>query len=117
LIHAAQTQPFSARALQKIGDKNSVGLTQDYGSRLAYWGWKNISSWPTHGDLIYHNDLRGAHDGRDFGKQFEELALKKELFLVTDLSDLALQPFLQEKLLEYPVFAKGNGYVIYDISQ
>ncbi|MBK8419707.1 glycosyltransferase family 39 protein [Candidatus Villigracilis saccharophilus] len=102
---------------EKIGDKNSVGLTQDYGSRLAYWGWKNISSWPTHGDLIYHNDLRGAHDGRDFEKQFEELALKKKLFLVTDFSDLALQPFLQEKLLEYPVFAKGNGYVIYDISQ
>ena len=100
---------------RRVGDKTIVGLTQDYGSRLAYWGWKKIISWPTHGDLIYRNDLRGGQ--RDFEKQFEELTLGRELFVVTDFADLALQPFLQEKLAEYPIFAEGNGYIIYDIGQ
>ena len=102
-----------AEISEKIGDKNTAGLTQDYGSRLAYWGWKNITSWPTHGDLIYHDDLRGAQ--RDVAKQFANIVLTKDLFLVTDFNDLALQPFLKEKLSTYPIFAEGDGYVIYNL--
>ena len=104
-----------AEISEKVGDSNLAGLTQDYGSRLAYWGWKNITSWPTYGDLIYQNDRSGAQP--DVEKRFDELILKKDLFLVTDFADLARQPFLQEKLSSYPVFAKGNGYIIYDIGQ
>jgi hypothetical protein len=51
----------------------------------------------------------------DFEKQFEELALKKDLFLVTDFDELDRQPFLKDKLAEYPVFAHGDGYIIYDL--
>ena len=75
-----------AEISEKIGDKNTAGLTQDYGSRLAYWGWKNLTSWFTYGDLIYHDDLRGAQS--DFEQQFESIASKKELFLVTDFDEL-----------------------------
>jgi hypothetical protein len=103
-----------AEISQKIGDKNVAGLTQDYGSRLAYWGWKDITSWPTSGDLNYHVDLRGAQ--RDFEQQFESIAAKKELFLVTDFVELKLQPSLKEKLSGYPIFAEGDGYVIYDLA-
>jgi hypothetical protein len=92
---------------------NLAGLTQDYGSRLAYWGWLPITSWPTFGDLNYHQDLRGAQD--DFEKQFEQLALKKELFIVTDFDELDRQPLLKQKLTLFPVFAQGDGYVIYDL--
>jgi hypothetical protein len=92
---------------------NLAGLTEDYGSRLAYWGWRTITPWPTFGDLNYHEDLRGAQT--DFEKQFEELALKKDLFLVTDFDELERQPFLQAKLAQYTVFAQGDGYIIYDL--
>ncbi|MBC7877142.1 MAG: glycosyltransferase family 39 protein [Anaerolineales bacterium] len=102
-----------AEISEKIGDSKAAGLTQDYGSRLAYWGWQNITSWPTYGDLIYHDDLRGAQ--RDFEKQFENIVLTKELFLVTDFDDLARQPFLKEKLSTYLIFAEGDGYVIYNL--
>ncbi len=98
---------------EKAGDNKLAGLTQDYGSRLAYWGWKNIAAWPSYGDLLYRENLRGAQD--DFENQFEELALKRDLFLVTDFNDLKRQPLLQEKLSAYPVFAEGNGYIIYDM--
>ena len=104
-----------AEIAEKVGENTLAGLTQDYGQRLAYWGWKNVNSWPTHGDLIYRNDLLGAQ--RDFESQFEELALTKDFFVVTDFTDLALQPFLEQKLSQYPIFAEGDGYVIYDLHE
>jgi len=103
-----------AEISEKIGDKNAAGLTQDYGSRLAYWGWKGITSWPTYGDLFYHDDLRGAKS--DFEQQFTALALNKELFLVTDFDELKRQPLLKEKLSGYSVFAAGDGYIIYNLT-
>lgn len=102
-----------AEISEKIGDKNTAGLTQDYGSRLAYWGWKNLTAWPTYGDLVYHDDLRGAQT--DFEEQFANIVSKKELFVVTDFNDLNRQPFLKEKLKAYPIFAEGDGYIIYDL--
>ena len=89
---------------------NLAGLTQDYGSRFAYWGWTYITSWPTYGDLLYSSERGGK---RDFDEQFAEIATKKNLFLVTDFNDLSRQPLLQAKLEAYPVFAEGDGYVIY----
>ncbi len=96
-----------------VGDANLAGLTEDYGQRLAYYGWLNSINWPTSGDLNYHDDLRGAQ--RDFDEMFAELALKKDLFIVTDFDELSRQPFLQEKLSQYPVFAEGEGYIIYNL--
>jgi hypothetical protein len=97
-----------------LGDRNVVGLTQDYGSRLAYWGWVNPTSWPTYGDLVYHADLRGAEN--DFEQSFAAVASKKELFLVTDFDELNRQPLLKEKLSGYLIFAKNDGYGIYDLT-
>jgi len=104
-----------AEISEKIGDKNTAGLTQDYGSRLAYWGWETLTSWQTYGDLVYHDDLRGAQS--DFEQQFESIAAKKELFLVTDFDQLNRQPFLKEKLSGYSIFAEGDGYIIFDLTQ
>jgi 4-amino-4-deoxy-L-arabinose transferase-like glycosyltransferase len=107
------------RVWQEIGQKadgyNLAGLTQDYGSRLAYWGWLFVTPWPTLGDVNYHSDLRGAQG--DFEEQFNDLALKKDLFIVTDFEELYRQPFLKEKLSQFPIFAQGNGYIIYEIKK
>jgi hypothetical protein len=103
-----------AEISEKIGDKSTAGLTQDYGSRLAYWGWKDSISWPTYGDLLYHEDLRGAQS--NFEQQFESIASKKELFLVTDFNELDRQPVLKEKLSGYSIFAEGDGYIIYNLT-
>ncbi len=116
IINSVDYRPDAAmwaEISEELGDSKAAGLTQDYGSRLAYWGWRDITSWPTYGDVIYHDDLRGAQ--RDVQKQFANIVLTKELFLVTDFDDLARQPFLKEKLSAYPVFAEGDGYVIYNL--
>jgi len=100
---------------EKIGDKNVAGLTQDYGMRLVYWGWKSVTAWPVSGDLNYHNE-RGAQF--EFEEQFDKLTGKKEIFLVTDFDELNRQPFLKEGLYSgYPIFAQGEGYIIFDLRQ
>ena len=93
-------------------DYNLGGLTQDYGARMAYWGWQNIGSWPSYGDLLYSSERGG---NQKFEEQFNAIISKKELFIVTDFKDFELQPFLREKLKTYPIFAEGDGYVIYQL--
>lgn len=105
---------FWAEIGQAVDGHGVAGLTQDYGARMAYWGWQYITVWPTHGDLIYRDHLLGAQ--HDFEKRFDAVAAKKDLFLVTDFTELDLQPFLKERLMTYPIFAEGDGYVIYDIN-
>jgi hypothetical protein len=100
---------------QKVDGYTAAGLTQDYGSRMAYWGWTYIISWPTYGDLLYHDNMLGAQ--QDFEEQFANIAAKKDLFIVTDFADLNLQPFLKEKLNTYPIFAEDAGYVIYNLME
>jgi 4-amino-4-deoxy-L-arabinose transferase-like glycosyltransferase len=90
-----------------------VALTQDYGSRLVYWGWLDPVVWPLSGDILYHSGLRGAR--QDFEKRFSDLALKRDFFLVTLPVELQLQPLLAERLAAYPVYRQGDGYVIYDL--
>ena len=92
---------------------NLAGLTQDYGSRVAYWGWRNITAWPSYGDILYGSERSGAE--LDFEAQFAEVAAKKDLFLVTDFNDLSRQPLLESKLKTYPIFAEGDGYLIYNL--
>lgn len=101
----------------EIGEKlrhgpNVVALTQDYGSRLAYWGWQNSIAWPNSGDMEY-GAVRGGSIG--FEELFTKLTLGNTYFLVTDFEELGRQPALQERLGGYAVYAEGDGYVIYDL--
>jgi hypothetical protein len=99
---------------QMLGhDSRAVALTQDYGMRLAFWGWLDTAQWPLAGDLSYHEDLRGAQ--ADFEERFKILASKRDFFLVTLPDELKAQPMLKERLATYPIFAEGDGYVIYDL--
>ena len=97
-----------------VRDFRVVALTQDYGSRLAYWGWAGAANWPDLSDIEYHA-LRGG--GGTFEKSFARLTKNKELFLVTDLADFARQPDLQVRLSQFEIFAEGEDYVIYDLME
>jgi hypothetical protein len=101
-----------AQINQKVGDHTLAGLTQDYGERLAYWGWKTAANWPQYGDLIYRKDRGGNFD---FDETFAELTANKDYFLVTDFDQLKKQPLLKEKLSQYPVIFSADGYTIFDL--
>lgn len=100
-----------------IGDKlghgsGVVALTQDYGQRLNYWGWQNAEIWPNSGDIDYH-ELRGA--SFDLASHFKQLTNGKSYFLVTDFDELNRQADLKQKLETLPIYAQGDGYIIYDL--
>ena len=91
-----------------------VALTSDYALPLAYWGWTSAANWPDSSDIEYHA-LRGGT--ASFEKSFARLTKNKDIFLVTDLTDLKHQPDLQARLSGFAVFAEGDGYIIYDLEQ
>jgi len=104
---------YWAEIREVVGSQASVvTLTEDYGLRMAYWGWMKATIWPSSGDL-YQADARGNQ--RDIERLFAETAAKKSLFLVTDLEDFAKQKELQALLAGYPVLVQGDGYLIYDL--
>ena len=105
------------RMWTEIGERlqhgpNVVALTQDYGSRLAYWGWQNSIIWPNSGDIDYRQARGGSIE---FEELFENLTLGNKYFLVTDFEELQRQPTLRERLGEYGIFAQADGYVIFDL--
>lgn len=92
---------------------NVVALTQDYGSRLDYWGWQNTRNWPYAGDINYRK-LRG--NSFEFYKLFNNLTQGKQFFLVTDFTELNRQPQLLQQLIRLPVYRQADGYTIYNLS-
>jgi hypothetical protein len=90
-----------------------IALTQDYGSRLEYWGWRRFSNWPYSGDTAYANIRGGVFT---FDDLFERYSAKMSYFLVTDFEEFNRQPQLKERLFSfYPVYAEGDGYLIFDL--
>ncbi|HMN61588.1 MAG TPA: hypothetical protein PJ988_14545, partial [Anaerolinea sp.] len=105
---------FWAGLAEKMGrDAAVVGITQDYGARLEYYGWITPANWLTAAEF----DLRrSAGQQFDLPALFKEMTAGKQFFLVTMPEELALQPEVKQ-LLEnsYPLFAEGPGYQIYDL--
>jgi hypothetical protein len=103
---------------EQIGQKFDEGtrviaLTQDYGSRLQYWGWRTVSTWPYTGDVGYANIRGGVFT---FDDLFNRYSSKMQYFLVTDFEEFNRQPRLKERLVNtYPVVFQGDGYLIFDL--
>ena len=90
-----------------------IALTQDYGSRLQYWGWRTASTWPYVGDVGYANMRGGVFS---FDDLFNQYSSKMRYFLVTDFDEFNRQPQLKERLISsYPISFQGDGYLIFDL--
>jgi len=87
-----------------------IGLTQDYGYDLMYWGWRKVDLWPLATDLA---DVKNG--GRDPAARFADLTGGDRYFLVTAFGQLDHQPELKKILQGYPVAVQGDGFVVYDL--
>jgi hypothetical protein len=97
-------------------DVSVIALTSDYGYPLFYYSWISASYWPYTGDTALRQ-LAGMVTP-EFAQQFKDTTAGKEYFVVTDLTELENQPDLKNYLASnYPVFEKGDGYIIYDLLQ
>jgi hypothetical protein len=89
-----------------------IGLTQDYGYDLMYWGWRKVDLWPL------DTDLSSVKNGsKDPAAQFVELTGGEDYFLVTAFGQLDHQPNLKKILQGYPVAVQGDGFVLYDLGK
>lgn len=95
-------------------DGKIIALTQDYGYRLMYYGWRKVILWPNRGELNVSR-LRGSE--KEFQEYFSKRTEGMSYFLITAFNQFNDQPDLQEYLKgHYPVVAQGVGYLIYDLA-
>lgn len=87
-----------------------MALTHDYGYRLMLYGWRKVSLWPLTTGLS-----EARNPNKNDAEQFAELTEGMDYFLVTAFGQLEKQPDLKKILDAYPIAAKGDGYVLYDL--
>jgi hypothetical protein len=105
---------FWAGIGDKLGrDGGVIGLTEDYGYRLAYWGWQGADNWFTSADI----GLRYlAGQNIDLLQTFKHDTAGKKYFLVTMFGELDKELAVKNLLYKnYPIFAQGQYYVIFDL--
>lgn len=95
-------------------DGKIVALTQDYGYRLMYYGWRKVILWPNRGEIKL-SVLRGSP--KDFEDYFTKRTEEKRYFLITAFNQFEDQPELQTLLYaNYPIAAQGQGYLIFNLA-
>ena len=107
---------FWASVGDKLGHTDGadvVGLTEDYGYRLAYWGWQGTNNWFTSADL----GLRYlAGQNVNILQNFKHDTAGKKYFLVTMFGELDNEPTIKDLLYkDYPIYAQGKYYTIFDL--
>lgn len=96
-------------------DGKIVALTQDYGYRFMYYGWRKVTLWPIVGERELAR-LRG--NNKEFQDFFNNRVEGKRYFLITAFNQYEKQPDLVETLEQgYTLVSKGTGYEIYDLEQ
>ncbi len=100
---------------EKLGDNSVVSLTEDYGTRLSYWGWKPTIHWMSLGDITYR-ELGGQE--LDVNVLFLEAIGGRDLFLVTDFSELDRQTEVKNILYQgFTILEESDRYIIFDLRQ
>lgn len=90
-----------------------IGLVQNYGFNLAYWGWIDTTTWPYQSDLAVR-DMAG--DSLDLVKWFDKQIVGKDFFVVTMFNEFNSQPQIVGLLnANYPVYRQTADYLIYDL--
>jgi len=117
-------QDFHAEPLGwvKIGrelptDGRIIAITQDYGYRLAYYGGRSVSLWPSVQDQAYA-ELRGHNTSPNIADVFAERTDGFHYFLVTNMSELEAQSDLEAYLRQnFPIVHEGDGYLLFDLQE
>ncbi|MEW5870854.1 MAG: glycosyltransferase family 39 protein [Chloroflexota bacterium] len=94
-------------------DGKTIAITQEFGFRLLYYGWRKLDLWPNV-DQIELRDLRGK--SREFEEYFAKQVKGKRYFLITDFNEFDNQPVLKQYLYDnYPIIQQRDGYILFDL--
>ena len=90
-----------------------IALSEDYGYRLAYWGWLTPVNWMSTDDIHLRTE-----SGQVFNIQqyFDSTVRDKDYFLVTLQDEFHLQTDLKNALMtKYPVVQQSQRYLLFDL--
>lgn len=113
--YQAEVSFWEAKGEQLGHDKKVIGLLSDYGYPLSYWGWMNVTAWPSSADLALRALAGNVID--------ETLNIEKDLsgqdyFVVTEMEEVKLHPelftYLSGHFLKIEASQKA---IIYDLNQ
>jgi hypothetical protein len=97
-------------------DSRIAVLSQNYGNRIAFYGWITPKVWLEVKDQE-HADMQGAISD-PFQEAFRDFIEGVDYFIVTNLQELRRQEKLHDKLYNtYSIHAEGGGFVIFDLNK
>jgi hypothetical protein len=98
-------------------DGKTIGLVQQYGHLLMYYGWVEVQLWPVSGELDLA-ELRGNSNIDDFPTFFNIKTEGMDYFLITSFNQFERQNELYDYLYEnYPIYEEGTSYLIFDLKE
>jgi hypothetical protein len=93
-----------------------IALSQDYGFRLAYYGWIVVQPYQGIDKSLSEKSEIGISE--DDSVLFAELMDRYDAFIITRMDDFRDDPFLSGELdNHYHLLTEGGGYRIYDLHE
>ncbi len=101
-------------------DGGYIGMTNDYNTRLIYYGWLSVTQWPHVSDMQMLAQAGQNYDTSYLDlNQFNNMTKGYRYFIVTETGELDAQPALKKYLydnyplvkvnkFDFPVFDLGN---------
>jgi len=108
------------RFWQKLGDelgpdKRVTGLLVDYGYRLSYWGWMNVSPWMGSADI---NLRELAGEPVDYQSALQDTVNSNDYFVVTQMDELDRQEGLEDYLRShFKLIRENDEVIIFDLRE
>jgi hypothetical protein len=97
-----------------------IGMTHDYGNRLAYYAWRGVATWPSIYDFKMQELARGSADPND--PDWAPILVRKiepyDYFVVTVMNELEAQPVVKSTLFStYEIYLQEDGILIFDLNK
>lgn len=94
-----------------------MGITHEQGYPPAYYGWHHVNPWPYTASDEAPLPLVPDPMGK-FTARFEQAVKGQSYFIVTLFGAFDAQPILKSYLYDhYPIYQKGDGFLIFDLTQ
>jgi 4-amino-4-deoxy-L-arabinose transferase-like glycosyltransferase len=93
-----------------------IVLSQDYGNRIAYYGWISPRPWKSPPSSAIDDPY--PEDLENFSQYFEDYTAGFDYFIITRLRNFRSRDYLAAYLQDnYPVHREGGGYLIFSLSE
>lgn len=111
---------WQALGKQLPTDGTYIGLSEDYNSRIQYYGWRFVQSYTFAADYdmgrLSGHEFNNEEASLENWKYFLDRTHPYRYFLVTSLDEFEKQPYLKHILYDYyPAVMQGERYVLFDL--